>query len=143
MPYPITFLITDLISEIYGKKKANQVVTVGIFAAIFSILIVYVADLMPAAQFGTYKKGDFYDWHYDVNWESDRQYDRKLSIVIQLSNPNDYEGGVFEFQHPFEQPKEFKERGSVLIFPSYITPHQGLPIETGNRYLLVFWLIRT
>ena len=31
LPYPITFLITDLISEIYGKKKANQVVTVGIF----------------------------------------------------------------------------------------------------------------
>ena len=48
LPYPITFLITDLISEIYGKKKANQVVTVGIFAAVFSILIVYVADLMPA-----------------------------------------------------------------------------------------------
>ena len=46
--YPITFLITDLISEIYGKKKANQVVTVGIFAAVFSILIVYVADLTPA-----------------------------------------------------------------------------------------------
>ena len=33
LPYPITFLITDIISEIYGKKKANQVVTVGIFAA--------------------------------------------------------------------------------------------------------------
>ena len=31
LPYPITFLITDLISEIYGKKKANQVVIAGIF----------------------------------------------------------------------------------------------------------------
>ena len=29
LPYPITFLITDLISEIYGQKKANQVVTTG------------------------------------------------------------------------------------------------------------------
>ena len=29
LPYPITFLITDLISEIYGRKKANQVVTAG------------------------------------------------------------------------------------------------------------------
>ena len=37
LPYPITFLITDLISEIYGKKKANQVVTVGIFAAVLSM----------------------------------------------------------------------------------------------------------
>ena len=50
LPYPITFLITDLISEIYGKKKANQVVTVGIFAAIFSTLIIFVADAVPAIE---------------------------------------------------------------------------------------------
>ena len=48
LPYPITFLITDLISEIYGKKQANQVVIAGIFASLFSLLIVYLADLAPA-----------------------------------------------------------------------------------------------
>ncbi|NNC35290.1 MAG: queuosine precursor transporter [Croceitalea sp.] len=48
LPYPITFLITDLISEIYGKKKANQVVTAGIFASFFSMGIVMVAILVPA-----------------------------------------------------------------------------------------------
>lgn len=48
LPYPITFLITDVISEIYGKKKANQVVTAGIFASFFSLLIVFVADTVPA-----------------------------------------------------------------------------------------------
>jgi hypothetical protein len=48
LPYPITFLITDLISEIYGKKRANQVVIAGIFASIFSLLIVLVADTVPA-----------------------------------------------------------------------------------------------
>ena len=37
-------------SEIYGKKTANQVVTVGIFAAIFSTLIIYVADFVPAME---------------------------------------------------------------------------------------------
>lgn len=37
LPYPLTFLITDLISEIYGKKKANQIVTAGIFASVFSM----------------------------------------------------------------------------------------------------------
>ena len=41
LPYPITFLITDLISEIYGKKSANQVVVTGIFASIFSLLIIF------------------------------------------------------------------------------------------------------
>ena len=48
LPYPITFLITDLISEIYGKKKANQVVISGIFASIFSMGIVLVANYVPA-----------------------------------------------------------------------------------------------
>ena len=48
LPYPITFLITDLISEIYGKQKANQMVTVGIFASIFSIIIISIADSLPA-----------------------------------------------------------------------------------------------
>ena len=48
LPYPITFLITDLISEIYGKKKANQVVITGIFASFFSLLIVYVSDASSA-----------------------------------------------------------------------------------------------
>ncbi len=48
LPYPITFLITDIVSEIYGKKKANQMVTAGIFASLFSLLIVYTAQAVPA-----------------------------------------------------------------------------------------------
>lgn len=48
LPYPITFLITDLISEVFGKKKANQVVTAGIFASFFSMGIILVADLVPS-----------------------------------------------------------------------------------------------
>ncbi|WP_142786591.1 queuosine precursor transporter [Changchengzhania lutea] len=48
LPYPITFLITDLISEIYGKKRANQVVVAGIFASLFSLLIISVSNAVPA-----------------------------------------------------------------------------------------------
>ena len=48
LPYPITFLITDLISEMFGKKKANQVVTAGIFASFFSMGIVLLANYVPA-----------------------------------------------------------------------------------------------
>ncbi len=48
LPYPITFLITDLISEIYGRKMANQIVTVGIFASFFSMGIVLLANSVPA-----------------------------------------------------------------------------------------------
>lgn len=48
LPYPITFLITDIISEIYGRKRANQVVTTGIFASLFSLLIIWVSASVPA-----------------------------------------------------------------------------------------------
>ena len=48
LPYPITFLITDLISEIYGQKRANEVVVAGIFASFFSIGILLVASAAPA-----------------------------------------------------------------------------------------------
>lgn len=55
LPYPITFLITDLISEIYGKKRANQVVVMGIFASFFSMLIVYIGNVMPATEWSPVK----------------------------------------------------------------------------------------
>jgi hypothetical protein len=48
LPYPITFLITDIISEVYGKQKANEIVTAGIFASFFSLFIVFVSDVVPA-----------------------------------------------------------------------------------------------
>jgi len=48
LPYPITFLITDIISEIYGRKRANQVVIAGIFASFFSMIIILIANYVPA-----------------------------------------------------------------------------------------------
>ncbi len=50
LPYPITFLITDIISEIYGRKRANQVVLAGIFASFFSMLIIILANYTPAIE---------------------------------------------------------------------------------------------
>ena len=49
LAYPVTFLVTDIISEIYGKTKANQVVTSGLVASIFMLLIVTISDMIPMA----------------------------------------------------------------------------------------------
>ncbi len=48
LPYPVTFLVTDIISEIYGLKRANQVVKVGLVATVFTMMVVAVADWAPA-----------------------------------------------------------------------------------------------
>lgn len=47
LPYPVTFLVTDLISELYGKKKADQIVISGLIASVFVIGVVLVANAMP------------------------------------------------------------------------------------------------
>ena len=47
LPYPITFLVTDLISELYGKKKADQVVISGLIASVFVMGVVLLANYVP------------------------------------------------------------------------------------------------
>ena len=49
LPYPVTFLCTDLISEFWGRRRANWVVTVGLLLNVWVILILWVGGIMPAA----------------------------------------------------------------------------------------------
>ncbi|PIE90543.1 MAG: hypothetical protein CR997_05495 [Acidobacteria bacterium] len=49
LPYPVTFLVTDLISELYGRKRANFVVYLGFFLSVFMLFILYVGKIVPLA----------------------------------------------------------------------------------------------
>ena len=46
--YPVTFLVTDVVSEIFGKQKANKMVITGIYASIFCLVIISLANLVPS-----------------------------------------------------------------------------------------------
>ena len=48
LPYPLTFLVTDLISEIYGKRRANHVVVAGLVASVATLGMVTLAGAVPA-----------------------------------------------------------------------------------------------
>ncbi len=50
LPYPITFLVTDIISELYGRKKANKVVLAGLFSSLFVLAIILVANATQATE---------------------------------------------------------------------------------------------
>ena len=50
IPYPFTFLITDILSEIYGKRKTTQVVVTGLFATLFVLLILWLGSVFPAIE---------------------------------------------------------------------------------------------
>lgn len=48
LPYPLTFLVTDILSECYGKRRANQVVVAGLAASVFVVAVVWIADAIPS-----------------------------------------------------------------------------------------------
>ncbi len=52
LAYPVTFLVTDVLSEVYGARRANRVVAVGLVASLFVVGLVAVADAVPSAPFG-------------------------------------------------------------------------------------------
>ena len=73
---------------------------------------------------------------------------RKISVSIQLSNSEDYEGGDMYFtdlpKHSQTSElqtwtnKRFRERGAVLVFPSFIR-HKVTPVTKGTRLSAVAW----
>ena len=52
LAYPFTFLVTDILSEAYGAKRANHVVSAGLVASIFVLVLIEVADTVPSTSFG-------------------------------------------------------------------------------------------
>lgn len=57
--YPITFLITDIISEVFGQKRAQRVVLAGVFASFFALLIVIISDIAPATSWSPLSDQEF------------------------------------------------------------------------------------
>jgi PKHD-type hydroxylase len=107
------------------------------------------------------RKGDFYTWHTDAGpVPYGNGMHRKLSMTIQLSDQDDYEGGHFQWLEPATQFDKMtgtnpqvnmadaistlshsaKSIGSVVIFPSFLY-HQVTPILSGTRKSLVCWMV--
>lgn len=93
-------------------------------------------------QFTEYNAGDegHYDWHEDVDLVSQHKIgQRKLSLVMQLSDPLSYKGGDLELACSGLSREEVRKRGTVIIFPSLLK-HRVTPVTEGTRYSLVCWL---
>ena len=48
--YPLTFLITDIVCEVFGKKKASLMVLLGFFASILSLIFINLAVILPGSE---------------------------------------------------------------------------------------------
>ena len=88
-------------------------------------------------QFTIYEETDaHYTWHIDMGDNS--KSPRKLSMVLQLSDPSEYEGGELQVFSKAEPVTINKQKGLIAVFPSY-TLHRVTPITKGARYSLVVW----
>lgn len=89
-------------------------------------------------QFTHYSEpGGHYICHIDKSYMS---VTRKLSITIQLTDPDEYEGGdlelfVTDFDNPIKVPRS---QGTLIAFPSYVM-HRVSPVTKGTRNSLVCW----
>lgn len=83
-----------------------------------------------------------YDWHIDMSIGSAISYRvRKLSIIIQLTDPSEYEGGDILFKISGKEethPELFRQKGTLIAFPSFIM-HKVTPVTKGTRNSLVTW----
>jgi|TARA_R110001592_G_scaffold352076_1_gene649645 PKHD-type hydroxylase len=118
-------------------------------------------DWFESIQFTSYKKNQHYNWHMDldipVKEASKDSFGktpeivgkmRKLSCVINLSDPKKFKGGEFYFgvdknnsvDKNIIEFKELRKQGSVVVFPSYLSHKVGTVLQ-GNRYSLVCWAL--
>jgi PKHD-type hydroxylase len=94
-----------------------------------------------SAQYTVYTdegKGSMYDWHIDTMGKGNTGQ-RKLSLVLQLSDPQDYEGGEL-WLHGNSKVIAEKQKGLLYAFPSY-TLHRVTPVTSGLRRTLVLWIL--
>ncbi len=97
------------------------------------------------AQFTSYDDtGDFYDWHQD-GLEGELAI-RKLSVVIALSDPDEYTGADLEMfglncdeEIAASWRQDLRRRGSAVVFPSF-EYHRVTRLLSGQRYSLVCWV---
>jgi PKHD-type hydroxylase len=94
-----------------------------------------LVGLVDALQYSAYDAGDAFGWHLDTG--PGQTSTRKLSVSVQLTAGETYEGGNLEFcaARPLDGAREL---GTVIVFPSFLA-HRVTPIANGRRRALVTW----
>ncbi len=88
-------------------------------------------------QLTRYTEGDFFEWHLDFG--AGEISARKLSMTMQLSDSDEYEGGDLQFMINQNIVTAPRKKGTIIIFPSFII-HRVTPITKGKRQSIVGWV---
>jgi PKHD-type hydroxylase len=96
-----------------------------------------ITGFQTELQLANYEGNGFFEWHMDFG--AGDISNRKLSITVQLSAPDEYEGGELQFminQNIITAPKE---KGTAIIFPSFAL-HRVTKVTSGSRKSIVGWI---
>ena len=96
---------------------------------------------LQLAEYDSAYKGE-YKQHQDVFWiNGDPFYHRKLTCVIQLTDPSEYEGGDFEVVDVTQYPnkEDLRQQGTAIFIPSFIL-HKANPVTSGVRHSIAAWV---
>lgn len=86
-----------------------------------------------------YGVGGNFHWHCDYGVAPNKDVWRKLSLSVQLSGPEDYEGGDLIIVDYYNQHCQIpKAKGACVVFDSRC-PHKAEPVTKGERFVLVGW----
>lgn len=96
-----------------------------------------ITGFQTELQLASYGARNFFDWHMDFG--TGDLSNRKLSITVQLSDPDEYEGGDLQFMINQDVFTATKEKGTAIIFPSFAL-HRVTPITKGCRKSIVGWI---
>ncbi len=96
-----------------------------------------IAGFTEPLQIAEYGPGQHYDWHLDFG--AGAYSTRKLSFIVQLSDPASYLGGAVELLVSREAIAIPREQGSLTIFPSFLL-HRVCAVTEGLRHSLVGWI---
>lgn len=87
-------------------------------------------------QYGEYAESGHYTWHMDLG--GGNLSTRKLSFSVQLSNPDEYDGGELELKDSTNTVVAPRSPGTLIVFPSFLM-HRVAPVSRGVRRSLVGW----
>jgi len=85
----------------------------------------------------TYRTGGHFNWHVDIGGQTPAP--RKLSLVLQLSDPSEYEGGDFNVMIADHYDTADKRKGLITAFPAFKI-HRVTPVTKGVRRTLSMFL---
>lgn len=95
----------------------------------------HLLGFYEGVQIASYKSGGKYNWHIDIG--PGQNSNRKLSMSVQLTDPDTYKGGNLEFMNV--DSKSERAIGTLIVFPSFLQ-HRVTPVIKGTRHSMVAWV---